>query len=95
MRFSIKKKIQGHNPKLQADNFHIYNHRNWRGPNGLRKQRLFLSPYCCVCGKPGQMVDHIIPINAGGDPWDLDNTQTMCNQDHAIKRASERKIYKQ
>lgn len=93
MRFTIKKKAEGYNPKLQADNFKIYNHRNWRGPNGLRKQRLFLSPYCVKCGKPGQMVDHVDPINAGGDPWDIENTQTLCNSCHAIKRASERKLY--
>jgi 5-methylcytosine-specific restriction endonuclease McrA len=36
------------------------------------------------------VLDHIIPINKGGDPWNSNNHQGMCESCHAIKSRSER-----
>lgn len=35
------------------------------------------------------MVDHITPINNGGEPLDSDNLQSLCNTCHARKRSQE------
>lgn len=51
-------------------------------------------PYCYTCAqegiiKLGDMMDHIIPVNVGGDPWDKRNRQTMCTPCHNVKRGKE------
>ena len=35
---------------------------------------------CQACGRPGGPfeVDHIRPVRWGGDPWNMDNLQTLC-----------------
>ena len=85
--FSVKKKVERHS----IANREIYDSSAWRGKDGLRKQRLAIDPFCVWCHAPAEMVDHIKPINLGGDPWDIDNTQSMCNKCHAQKSATERK----
>jgi 5-methylcytosine-specific restriction endonuclease McrA len=40
--------------------------------------------------KAGDMVDHIVPMREGGDPWDPVNHETLCNTHHQVKRARER-----
>lgn len=47
-------------------------------------------PLCVFCGQPGEMVDHIVPIKAGGARLDPDNAQTSCNRCHNKKTGSER-----
>ena len=44
---------------------------------------------CQVCGKPGFEVDHVKPMHQGGDPWALDNLQTICRQCHIEKTRKE------
>ena len=39
---------------------------------------------------PAQMVDHIVPINKGGAPLDLNNLQSLCNACHAAKSAKDK-----
>jgi 5-methylcytosine-specific restriction protein A len=39
---------------------------------------------------PAQMVDHIVPINKGGAPLDLNNLQSLCNHCHAVKTARDK-----
>lgn len=95
MYVKVKKPSLGYNPNLQDNNKAFYNSSRWRGKNGLRNQRLATEPYCRLCGKPGEMVDHIDPINNGGDADDLDNTQTLCHICHNKKRQTERKLYKE
>lgn len=51
-------------------------------------------PYCWQCEQQGivrlaHMMDHVIPVNAGGDPWHPVNRQSMCNPCHNIKRGKE------
>lgn len=90
---ALKTKPKFLNPKSQKNNKDFYNTPAWRGPNGLRNLRLFNDPYCAVCGNPATLVDHIDPINNGGNPLDYDNTQSMCDPCHNIKRNKERKLY--
>lgn len=35
-------------------------------------------------------VDHIVPLFAGGDPYDWDNLQSLCDYHHALKSQVER-----
>ena len=48
---------------------------------------------CQVCDQPGRLeVDHIVPCQFGGDPWSLENLQTICRGCHIQKtRAENRK----
>lgn len=93
MALALKKKPQVFNPKAQKNNKDFYNTQSWRGKNGLRAMRLFADPYCVACGMSATMVDHVVPINAGGDPLDYDNTQSMCDSCHNFKRNIERHLY--
>ena len=46
--------------------------------------------WCRRCGRAGRMeVDHVRPLRAGGDPWDLANLQTLCRGCHVDKTAGE------
>ena len=57
---------------------------------------------CVQCGDgPGPdggyvpyllQVDHRVAICNGGDPWDRDNLQTLCNKCHKIKTADDRRM---
>ncbi|MCT0495851.1 HNH endonuclease [Lactiplantibacillus plantarum] len=35
-------------------------------------------------------VDHIVPLFAGGDPYDWDNLQSLCDYHHSLKSQRER-----
>jgi 5-methylcytosine-specific restriction protein A len=91
--YSFRKKIQFFGEKKQADNRKFYDSSAWRGKNGLRKLRLNLNPFCQICELPANTVDHIKPINMGGDPYDLDNTQSLCEVCHNKKRNKEKQQY--
>jgi 5-methylcytosine-specific restriction protein A len=74
----------------------VYHTTRWEK---LRKIRLMIEPLCRECMKSGivavaSIVDHIIPIRQGGDPWSLDNTQSLCEKCHNKKRRKERDDYK-
>jgi 5-methylcytosine-specific restriction endonuclease McrA len=64
----------------------IYGLRRWQM---LRRRRLSLNPLCVVCGQLATEVDHIQPIEDGGDPWSLDNTQSLCASCHSSKTNAE------
>ena len=56
----------------------------------LRRQKLTEDPLCAHCqaiGKvtPATQVDHVRPINQGGDPWAWDNLQALCASCHSRK----------
>ena len=54
----------------------------------IRRER----PVCEHCGvAPSRMVDHIVPLRAGGARLDLANLQALCLPCHASKTRSERK----
>jgi len=69
-----------------------YNTKRWRS---VREQVLQSSPLCKNCEAIGlltvaQMVDHIEPVRLGGEFWETDNLQPLCNSCHASKSAKER-----
>jgi len=54
----------------------------------IRRER----PICEHCGvAPSRMVDHIVPLRAGGARLDLANLQALCLTCHAAKTRSERR----
>ena len=45
---------------------------------------------CCACGGPGRLeCDHVDPLQRGGDPFDMDNLQTLCRGCHIAKTRRE------
>lgn len=82
------KPFQRNNP-----NTDFYNSRAWRK---VSKTYLQGHPFCeCEQCKmlpmplPSEVTDHIIPINQGGDPWDVNNFQAMNSRCHNRKSARE------
>jgi len=62
----------------------FYNSRAWRRLSHAYRQA---NPLCEECKRSGrikqaQVVDHIIPIRVGGDPYDMDNLQRLCAKCH-------------
>ena len=53
----------------------FYSTRGWK-----EKRREFLGehPFCVCCGRPAEIVDHIVPIRKGGEPLDDRNLQSFC-----------------
>jgi 5-methylcytosine-specific restriction protein A len=71
-----------------------YNTTRWRN---VREQVLQCNPLCVNCESLGlltvaQMVDHIEPVRLGGEFWETDNLQPLCNSCHASKSAKEKNI---
>src|SRR5688572_3546638 len=63
-----------------------YNTAQWRR---VRREQLSLHPWCQYC-RHGRLtiareVDHVKPINQGGDPWDMSNLRSTCSPCHASK----------
>ena len=93
---SINKPKQGGKPKREyAKGSFVeprYNTTQWRN---LRQIVLQGDPLCKMCEANGyttlaQMVDHIKPVRLGGEFWNQDNLQPLCNSCHASKSAKER-----
>lgn len=56
----------------------------------LRRLRLVNEPLCRIHAAqgravPAKHVDHIVPINKGGEALDYDNTQSLCLECHTLK----------
>lgn len=66
-------------------NKHVYNTKRWQL---LRRRRLVLDPLC-PCGAIATDVDHIQPIEQGGQPYRLENTQALCQACHGRKTRRE------
>ena len=65
----------------------IYNTTRWKR---LRLYQLSIEPLCRVCKRSGFAADHIVPISQGGDPWSMDNIQTLCERHHNVKTGTEK-----
>ncbi|HYK89799.1 MAG TPA: HNH endonuclease, partial [Acidobacteriota bacterium] len=69
----------------------FYNSRAWRRASDLHLRD---EPLCRECAKMGRdtlatMTDHIVPIKQGGDPWNPNNHQSLCDSCHSKKSAAE------
>ena len=68
-----------------------YRQVRWRTVRALHLQG---EPLCRTCKSekrltPAVMVDHIVPVKAGGQRYDEDNLQSLCDSCHAKKSQSE------
>jgi 5-methylcytosine-specific restriction endonuclease McrA len=66
-------------------NRHIYTSKRWKI---LRRHILHHTPLC-TCGEIATDVDHITPIEQGGDPWSPTNLQALCHPCHSRKTKAE------
>lgn len=71
---------------------HRHNHRNDRGFNYQGKawrdtSAAFLraNPKCVECGQPSKISDHKQRVKDGGDPYNWNNLQPMCQKCHNKK----------
>jgi 5-methylcytosine-specific restriction enzyme A len=72
-------------------NDEVYNSTRWRR---FRLVHIQANPLCVQCAKvgrivAGRVVDHIKPINQGGEVFDANNVQTLCDHCHNIKSGKE------
>jgi 5-methylcytosine-specific restriction protein A len=85
-------------PKLKTESreqvLKVRNSRQWR--DKTRPQKLLFEPRCEYCLEKGKLteateVDHIIPLEAGGSPFDPDNLKSTCRVCHGRKTGDENK----
>lgn len=68
-------------------NRQVYNSKRWKI---LRRAVLFDQPICQHCNNAlARDVDHITPIEHGGDPYDRSNLQALCPSCHGRKTRAE------
>lgn len=53
-----------------------------------------MNPLCAECDRhalvtPGEVVDHVKELKDGGDPWDVENLETLCRACHQKKTGEE------
>ncbi len=84
-----KRKQEGERKRNQArkKSKAVYATARW---SRLRIQVLMDQPYCVgyegvQCYQPSAEVDHIVPIEDGGEPYDRDNLQGLCKACHSKK----------
>ena len=70
----------------------FYRSTAWRK---LRAEQLRQQPLCECClahdrHTPARVVDHIRPVNHGGEPLDIENLQSLCAACHNRKSGAER-----
>lgn len=78
---------------INKENYSFYNSTAWRklSINYRRKH-----PLCVHCLEKGitkvcNVVDHITPIDKGGDKWNTNNLQPLCHRCHNKKSAASKK----
>ena len=76
----------------ENSNSKFYNSRTWRN---FRKVFLENNPLCVACKENGfivvaNVVDHILPINKGGDSLSESNLQSLCSRCHNRKSAKDK-----
>lgn len=79
--------------RLEPTGGRMYGKRRWLM---LRRRRLAIEPMCRACAAQGidelaSEVDHLTPVEQGGDPWALEGTQSLCASCHARKTRREQR----
>ena len=81
--------------KVQSGRTHsntkFYQSSEWRKLRALQMER---QPLCEECERKGvatvaRVADHVVPINQGGEPLNLDNLQSLCHTCHNRKSGKE------
>lgn len=76
--------------RRKNDNKKLYDSKRWRDLRGAWIQN---NPLCVQCGEDATgrrgVVDHIKPVNEGGERFSYTNLQTLCNKCHNIKSGTE------
>lgn len=86
----------------------IHSSNRWRQTSRLYRQANPICEQCLKASKEGDQsrekmagmiqlttsVDHIVPLFAGGEPYDWDNLQSLCDYHHALKSQAERESKK-
>jgi 5-methylcytosine-specific restriction endonuclease McrA len=68
-------------------NRHIYNSKRWKL---TRRAVLLDQPICADCDQALAVdVDHIVPLEQGGDPWARSNLAGLCRSCHGSKTRRE------
>lgn len=61
----------------------MYGTKRWRM---LSRRVLNEQPWCVLeCGRLATEVDHILPVEDGGQAWDRANLQPLCHECHSRK----------
>jgi len=89
-----RRSYEGPEPKPQTgrkETSKIYHSSRWRK---LRLVKLKMNPFCEIHEKKGEqilakVVDHKKRVRAGGDPFDLNNLQSVCHKCHNQKSGEE------
>ncbi|WP_141686980.1 HNH endonuclease [Lactiplantibacillus plantarum] len=82
----------------------IHSSNRWRRTSRLYREANPICEACLRASKEGDQsrekragminlatsVDHIVPLFAGGSPYDWDNLQSLCDYHHALKSQAER-----
>ena len=74
--------------------------RNTRRYRQARAAFLASRLWCAACqrrgvtSKPAEHLDHIRPVESGGEFWDRENWQPLCRECHEKKTAAERRRYR-
>ena len=80
--------VETHNEMMN-----IYQTQQWKATRRYHIQRNPLCVECKIKEKrivAGAVVDHIIPIRQGGQPFDFKNLQTLCSDHHNKKSRQEK-----
>jgi 5-methylcytosine-specific restriction protein A len=90
--YNLPKKQSG---QWSSNQDKFYHSTKWRK---LRKQVLTINPLCVYCQKENKptiatIADHITPVRLGGEVWELNNLQSLCESCHNKKSAKESKQY--
>jgi 5-methylcytosine-specific restriction enzyme A len=71
----------------------VYRTRTWLM---RRKQAFERDPFCAWrfkddtrCERLGEELDHVVPLDAGGEEYQAENLQLLCAEHHRLKTAEE------
>lgn len=81
-------------PRQGRNNRAFYQSYHWHEYSRQYRKNHRLCVMCLEEGisKISECVDHIIPMEQGGDPWNPDNHQALCISHHNQKTKTERKV---
>ena len=91
-REQVRKQGQKDYNRTKRKNQEFYDSTAWRKLSRLYRR---LNPLCVDCKAKGiakavQIVDHVIPIEQGGERLAMSNLQSLCIACHNTKTAGER-----